>query len=107
MTRTVIVRYRVRPERTAENEALVRAVYEQLHDEQPDGLRYATFVDADGAGFTHLAFSEAGPGNPALTDLSAFTRFQEGLGERCEEPPVLTELREVGSYRFHANEPAP
>jgi hypothetical protein len=30
----------------------------------------------------------------------AFKRFQENIGERCDEAPVATELREIGSYRF-------
>ena len=29
--------------------------------------------------------------NP-LTEVEAFARFQEGIGERCDEPPVVTEL---------------
>ncbi|MEA2547664.1 MAG: hypothetical protein QOE42_262, partial [Chloroflexota bacterium] len=38
-----MIRYKVRPDRADENEALVRAVYEQLARERPDGLHYATF----------------------------------------------------------------
>ncbi|HKG39733.1 MAG TPA: hypothetical protein VKB25_12145 [Conexibacter sp.] len=105
--RSVMVRYRVRAERAAENEALVRDVYEQLHDEQPDGLHYATFVEPDGVAFVHVAFTEAQVTGPVLTQLSAFRRFQEGLAERCEEPPVVSELREVGSFRLHPDERAP
>ena len=41
--RQVMVRYKVKPDRVAENEALVRAVYEELRAPQPAGLRYATF----------------------------------------------------------------
>jgi hypothetical protein len=37
-----MVRYRVKPGRAAENEELVRAVYEELHRTQPPGFRYAT-----------------------------------------------------------------
>jgi hypothetical protein len=107
MMRSVMVRYRVRAERAAENEALVRGVYEQLHDEQPDGFHYATFVEADGVGFVHVAFSETEAAGRVLPQLSAFGRFQEGIRERCEEPPVLTELREVGSFRFHPDERDP
>ena len=41
--RQVMVRYKVKPERVAENEALVRAVYAELARVNPDGLHYATF----------------------------------------------------------------
>jgi hypothetical protein len=97
--RRVMVRYRVRPERVAENEELVRAVYAELAASSPDGLRYATFKLPDGVTFVHLAEHDAE--NP-LRAVSAFQRFQEGIDERCDEPPVATELDEVGAYRFFA-----
>jgi len=93
-----MVRYKVKPGRVEENEALVRAVYEELHRTAPAGLRYATFRQDDGLGFVHLAQTEDGA-NP-LTEVEAFARFQEGIGERCDEPPVVTEIEEIGSFRF-------
>jgi hypothetical protein len=96
--RQVIVRYRVKPDRVEENEALVRAVYEELHQTEPEGLRYATFRLEDGVSFLHLAITEDGQ-NP-LPQLEAFQRFQENVRDRCDEPPVVTEIRTVGSYRL-------
>ena len=96
--RRVIVRYKVKPGREAENAALVRAVYEELHRDDPEGLRYATYQLEDGVSFVHLAITEDGQ-NP-LPQVEAFQRFQENLRERCEEPPVVTEVREIGSYRL-------
>jgi hypothetical protein len=100
--RQVMVRYKVKPGRVEENEALVRAVYEELHRTAPAGLRYATFRQDDGLGFVHLAQTEDGA-NP-LTEVEAFARFQEGIGERCDEPPVVTVLYEVGSYPLRGEE---
>ena len=94
--RQVMVRYKVKPDRVEENEALVRAVYEELRRTAPAGLRYATFRQDDGTGFVHLAQTEDGV-NP-LAEVEAFARFQEGIGERCDEAPVVTGLHEVGSY---------
>ena len=94
--RQVMVRYKVKPDRAAENEELVRAVYEELHRTQPDGLRYATFKLDDGVGFVQVSQSEDGR-NP-LSDVEAFARFQEGIGDRCEEGPVVAQLREIGSF---------
>ncbi len=93
----VMVRYKVKPDRAAENEELVRAVYEELHRSAPDGLSYATFVLEDGVSFVHIATHDGGD-NP-LARVAAFRRFQEEIGERCEEPPVVARLREVGSFR--------
>src|SRR5262249_52454020 len=82
----VMVRYRVKPERASENVELVRAVYDELHETRPEGLRYATFKLDDGVSFVHLAeHDEDGPNQ--LTRLASFQRFQEGIKERCDDPP--------------------
>jgi hypothetical protein len=94
--RQVIVRYKVKPERVAENEALVRAVYEELARTAPAGFRYATF--RNGASFTHLAISD-GDASP-LPQLEAFRRFQQDIADRCDEPPAVTEVEAVGAYGF-------
>jgi hypothetical protein len=104
--RRVMVRYRVKPERVAENEALARAVYEELHRAAPEGLRYATFRLADGVSFVHLSSTATEDGRNPLTEIEAFARFQEAIGERCDEPPVVTELTEIGSYRLLGAEAA-
>jgi hypothetical protein len=104
--RQVMVRYTVKPDRVEENEALVRAVYEELHRVAPEGLRYATFRLADGVGFVHLSATETDDGRNPLTEIEAFARFQEAIGERCDEPPVVTELTEIGSYRLLGAEAA-
>ena len=103
--RQVIVRYKVKPDRVEENEALVRAVYEELDRSGPAGLHYATFRQADGVSFVHISITEAGDAPHPLSEVEAFARFQETIGERCDEPPVVTELEEIGSYRMHG-EPA-
>jgi hypothetical protein len=98
----VMVRYKVKPDRVAENEQLVRAVYDELHRTEPDGLRYATFRLADGVSFLHLSTTETEDGRNPLTEVEAFARFQEAIRERCDEPPVVTELHAIGSYRVFA-----
>lgn len=100
MMSVVIARYQVRPEFAAENEALVRGVYEQLRREQPEGLRYAAFVEEDGVSFTHTLFAGDAEAAAALPRLEAFRRFRAGLAERCVEGPVLTRLGEVASFGF-------
>jgi hypothetical protein len=94
-----MVRYRVRPEAVAENERLVRAVYDELAEASPDGFHYGTFKLDDGVSFVHIA-TQAGDESP-LGSNAAFRLFQSGIRERCDEPPVVVELEEVGSFRFH------
>ena len=97
----VMVRYRVHSDRVLENEELVRAVYEELAASKPSGLRYATFKLPDGVTFVHVAQHDQP--NP-LSTISAFQRFQEGIGDRCDEPPSVTELTAIGSYRLFEGE---
>lgn len=98
--RQVMVRYKVKPDLVAENEELVRAVYDELGRVAPAGFRYATFRLDDGVTFMHLASTETDDGQPPLSDLGAFKRFQENLRERCDEPPAFTDLDAIGSYRM-------
>jgi hypothetical protein len=97
--RQVMVRYRVKPGRAAENEDLVRGVYAELHQTRPPGFRYATYQLDDGASFVHLATeTDENAGSP-LSGLAAFQRFVKDIAERCDDPPAVTTLREIGSYR--------
>ncbi len=92
-----MVRYRVKPDQVERNEELVRAVYDELDRTSPAGLRYGTFRMDDGVSFVHVASVETDGPNP-LQVVEAFARFQDGIAERCDEPPVAVELTEVGSY---------
>lgn len=97
--RTVIVRYRPKPERADENQRLVEAVFGELDEVRPDGLRYATLRSADGT-FVHIAQMDS-DSNP-LADIAAFATFQDGIVQRCEPgagpDPQGAEI--VGSYRL-------
>ena len=95
--RQVMVRYKVKPEQASWNEKLVRRVYEELCQSAPGGIRYATFALEDGVSFVHIASFDSDDGNP-LMDVAAFRAFQENIGDRCDEPPQVTSLREIGSY---------
>jgi hypothetical protein len=97
--RQVMVRYRVKPDRVVENEALVRAVYEELGRARPDDFHYATFKLEDGVSFVHVATSEREDGSTPLSGLAAFAAFQQEIRDRCDEPPVVTVCEQVGSYR--------
>jgi len=98
--RQVMVRYKVKPERVEENEELVRAVYDELHRDEPAGLRYATFKLDDGVSFVHLALTEdEGQGSP-LQKVRAFQEFSKHLRDRTEEGPVAAEFDQIGSFRL-------
>jgi len=98
--RRVMIRYKIKSDQVERNEALVRDVYEELSRTQPEGFRYATVKLEDGATFVHLASYEEGAEFNLPRDSAAFGRFQDGIEERYEEPAVLTQIEEIGSYRF-------
>jgi hypothetical protein len=92
-----MVRYKVRPDRVDENVALVQAVYAQLDQERPEGLRYATFQLPDGVSFMHIVIDSEQPGR-ILNEVAAFKAFVDDIASRCDEPPVVTEVTLVGRY---------
>jgi hypothetical protein len=94
-----MVRYKVRPDRADENEALVKAVYAQLARERPEGLHYATFKLPDGVSFMHVVFETDQPGR-ILGQVAAFKAFSADIESRCDEPPAVTELTLIGSFGF-------
>jgi hypothetical protein len=71
-----------------------------LQRTRPAGLHYATFALEDGVSFVHLSAHEGDDGRNPLTEVEAFARFQEGIGDRCEQAPVVARLREVGSFQW-------
>ncbi len=97
----VVVRYRTKPDRADENEALVKQVFAELAETDPGGLRYGTFRLADGVSFVHIAIIE-GDSNP-LGETAAFAEFQREIADRCEEPPHAQDATVVGSYRLLAD----
>lgn len=96
----ILVRYRVKAERAAENRRYVEAVFAELARTAPAGLRYATFVLDDGVSFLHVASIETADGANPLLAVAAFQEFAAGIRDRCEEPPVTSTLTEVGTFRM-------
>ena len=94
-----MVRYRVKADRAAENERYIQAVFAELERTKPAGLSYVSFKAADGVSFVHIASVDTTEGPHPLTSLATFKEFSAKIGERCEEPPVTTELHAVGTYR--------
>jgi hypothetical protein len=95
----VIVRYKVKPGMAEENEQLVKEVYKQLHQEKPADFNYATYKLEDGLTFIHMA-NYAGEGKAPLPGFEAFRNFTAGIKDRCDEPPAVQQLTEIGSYWF-------
>jgi hypothetical protein len=98
MATVTVVRYKTTPDQADENQRLVEAVFTELAEDQPEGLRYATLRLDDGVSFVHLAIVD-GDENPLLT-TTAFGAFVSAIGDRCVEGPAPREATVVGSYRL-------
>jgi hypothetical protein len=98
MTVSKIIRYTTKPECADENERLIRAVFAELAQQDPEGLRYAAFRLEDKVSFVHVAVLE-GDRNP-LADSAAFAEFQRGVKDRCADGPVAADADIIGSFRL-------
>jgi len=98
MKRT-LVRYKAKSERTEENERLIEKVFQELRAKSPDGIRYLALKLGDG-GFVHFVIAETKEGANALPALEAFRSFQNGIKERCVDPPQASDAIIVGNYRM-------
>lgn len=97
-----LIRYRTHPEKTDENAALVRAVFEELQAQTPPGLRYMAMQLPDGA-FLHLVATEEGA-SPLLA-LAAFGAFQARLRERQAERAEFQAAEILGDYHMLGSPP--
>jgi hypothetical protein len=98
MSVSKVVRYRTKPESADENERLIRAVFAELAEREPDGVRYAAFRLDDGVSFVHVV--ELAEGENPLASIAAFGEFQAGIDERCAEGPAAADATVIGSYRL-------
>ena len=95
--RHTLVSYTVKPGREAENTAFVRAVFEELAETRPGGLRYAVFHLPDSRQFIHLYTDEGS--SSGVQGLDSFKAFVAGAKDRHEDPATVTQSELIGDYR--------
>jgi len=80
------------------NAELIAEVFEELKAAQPEGVRYLS-LRLDDDTFVHFVETGSGSGG-AFPGLAAFKAFQNGIRERCIEPPLAGGATIVGNYRM-------
>jgi hypothetical protein len=90
MQRVTFVRYTVKPDKIAENEALSRAVFSQLRAKAPRQVAYALFKN--GAEFVHVFVNLRADDSDDLTGLPAFRTYAKDVAARCEGAIEQTRL---------------
>jgi hypothetical protein len=91
-----MVQYRVKPERVQEHEGLIRDVFAELAQQNPNGIRYGAFRRPDGVSFVHIALITAD--KSPLDEIAAFKAFTARVKERCDVMPETLELTEIGAF---------
>jgi hypothetical protein len=97
MKRTLI-RYKTKPEMADTNAALIAEVFAELKAARPEGVRYLS-LRLDDDSFVHLVETED-DATVKLPSLTAFKAFQDGIRQRCIEPPQAGSAIIVGNYRM-------
>lgn len=96
----IVVRYQTKPERAAENQKLIEAVFADLDKREPEGFTYKVFRLEDGVSFIHVVIEHEDVDEPdSLQDVPAFQAFVADIADRCDVPPVATGATIVGGYR--------
>lgn len=94
----VVVRYRTKPERADENEALVEKVLAELNALEDTGFSYMSLRLEDGVSFVHVVIEDEAGGKVSLADVPAFQAFTAAIAERCDEQPVAMGATVVGIH---------
>ena len=97
--RRTLIRYKAKPEMADRNAELVAAVFAELKAAKPDGVRYLTLRLEDDT-FVHFVEASSEDGSTPIPKLSAFQAFQDGIRDRCAEPPLVRSASIVGNYRM-------
>ena len=97
--RNLVIRYEAKPERVAENRALIGDVFAELASRQPDAIRYMVLELEDGT-FIHFAITPDDPAANPLRQIAAFEVFSSHAGERQLSKPVVKQAKVIGNYRM-------
>ncbi len=102
--RRTLIRYKTKPEVADRNAELISAVFAELKAANPGGVRYLS-LRLDDDTFIHLVEAATEDGSTPIPKLAAFGAFQNGIRERCVEPPKVAEATIVGDYRMLEQDP--
>jgi hypothetical protein len=97
--KAIVVQYETKPERAEENQQLIKAVFAELDERQPEGFTYKVFRLEDGVSFVHVMIEHDVAEPDSLQAVPAFQAFVADIGDRCTIPPVAKGATIVGGYR--------
>jgi hypothetical protein len=90
---------KIKPERVAAVEAATQNMFAAINAAQPEGIRYASLLLADGETFVATVQVDDGVENP-IPGFPEFRELQELVDRSRAEPPSLQPLTVVDTYRL-------
>ncbi|MEV4555559.1 hypothetical protein AB0K51_01025 [Kitasatospora sp. NPDC049285] len=98
MGKAFVIRYEMRPETADQNQGIIENVFAELAENNPEGVRYASFRLDDGVTFVHVGMIDEG--SNGLAETAAFQEFQKGFGDRAAGAPDASGATLLGSFGF-------
>jgi hypothetical protein len=90
---------KIKTESVADVQAATEKMFAAINAAQPEGIRYASLLLADGQTFAALVQVDDGVENP-IPSLPEFRELQELVEASRAEPPNVQPLTVMGSYRL-------
>jgi hypothetical protein len=95
----LMFRGRIKDENAAEAAAAATKMFAALEQARPRGARYASCRLPDGVTYVAMLALED-PAANSLTEIPAYTEFQENLKGWLVDPPSVEQLTVAGSYEL-------
>ncbi len=94
-----MVQAKIKAESVTDVQAATRSMFAAVDAAQPEGIRYASLLLADGETFVAFLQVDDGVENP-LPGIPEWREFVEGIEPSRAEPASVQALTVVGSYRL-------
>lgn len=98
MVVNVLIRYRIRPDEIAAQEAAARAFIEEVRTAGDPEMEYSSFR-LDDTSFVHFGRFADDDAVKRFQSLPGFAGFAAGMRERAEEGPDATRMTEIATTR--------
>ena len=100
MMKQTLIRYKTKPEMGDRNAELIAGGVRGTGGREARKAFAIFRCGSRTTRFVHIVETETDDGSSALPRLAAFKAFQNGIRERCAEPPVARGVTIVGNYRM-------
>jgi len=95
----LLAQAKIKSESVTDVQAATKKMFAAIDAAQPEGIRYASLLLADGETFAALVQVDDGVENP-IPGLPEFRELQELVEASRVEPPNVQPLTVMGSYRL-------